>query len=99
MPVFIAALIGGLAQAAGSLVGRVLIALGIGFVTYTGFSAAVSVIDSLILSNINGLPLVIKQILGMAKIDTAIKMIMSAYSIRWAMSGLKNGNVTKMVSK
>ena len=42
MPLFLASLLGGLAAAMGSLVGRVLVALGIGFVSFTGFSTVLS---------------------------------------------------------
>ena len=40
MPVFIAALIGGLVSAAGSLVGRVLVSLGIGYVVFSGLDVS-----------------------------------------------------------
>ena len=38
MPIFLLALLGGLGQIAGNMVGRVLLALGIGYVTYQGLS-------------------------------------------------------------
>ena len=46
MPLFVAALIGGLVQVAGSIVGRVLIALSIGYVSYSGLSVLMDSLKS-----------------------------------------------------
>ena len=46
MPIFIAALLGGLIQAAGTLVGRVLLSLGFGYVSYTALDSSLSWIKS-----------------------------------------------------
>jgi len=42
MPVFLASILGGLSAAAGGLAGRVMLSLGIGYVTYQGVDLAMT---------------------------------------------------------
>jgi hypothetical protein len=99
MPIFIAALIGGLVQAAGSLVGRVLIAMGVGFVTYQGINTAMSYILSHVFSNLDALSPTIVGMLGTLNVGKAINVIFSAISARLVLNGLGSGTVKRMVFK
>ena len=65
MPLFLAALLGGLVQAASSIVGRVLIALGIGYVSYTGINALLTLIKSQVVSYLVGSPGTVVAIMGL----------------------------------
>lgn len=99
MPVFVAALIGGLVSAAGSFVGRVLIALGVGFVSYQGIDVALAFIKTQALQAITSLPIEIVQIISTLQVGTAINILASAYAARLVLGGLTSGTVKKMVFK
>ncbi|MCC6609254.1 MAG: DUF2523 domain-containing protein [Burkholderiales bacterium] len=99
MPLFLAALLGGLVQAASSIVGRVLIALGIGYVSYTGINALLGWIKSQVVSQLAGAPGTVVAIMGLLKIDVAVSIIFSALAARLVLQGLTSDKVTKMVIK
>jgi len=99
MPVFIAALLGGLVSAAGSLVGRVLIALGVGFVTYQGLDVSLNFIKTQTLATISSLPAEIFQIVSTLQLGTSINIMASAYAAKMVIAGLTSGAVKKMVWK
>lgn len=96
MPIFIAALLGGLVSVAGSLVGRILISLGIGYVTYTGVSVALGAISSEIQGYFTGAPSTVVAMLGMFKADVCVSIITSAIVARLTLNGLTSGALTKM---
>lgn len=95
MPVFIAALLGGLLNIAASLVGRVLIALGLSVVTYTGVSASISWLQSGAISYFGGLPASVLGMLALLKVGECISMVVSAITVRLTLDGLANGSVKK----
>ena len=99
MPVFLAALIGGLVSAAGSLVGRILISLGVSYVSYKGLDVLFSGIQTAIQANISGLPSGVVGLMGILKIGTSINIIFSAIVVRLTLGGLTGGAVKKMVLK
>lgn len=99
MPVFIAALLGGLVSAAGSLVGRVLIALGVGFVSYQGLDVALAFIKTEVLTAVGGLPIEIVQIMSTLNFGVALNIMASAYTAKMTIAGLTSGAVKKMVWK
>jgi hypothetical protein len=99
MPIFIASLLGGLAQAAGSIAGRVMLALGFGFVTYQGIDALLGWIQTQIFSNLNNLPPTLIQLIGILQIGTAINIIFSAVAVRLLLNGLTSGSFKKLVAK
>jgi hypothetical protein len=99
MPLFLAALLGGLVSAAGSFVGRALIALGIGYVSYTGISALLNWIKSQVVSYLAGAPTNVVAIMGLLKIDVAVSIIFSAFAARLVLQGLTSDKVTRMVIK
>ena len=96
---FIAALIGALIQAAGSLVGQVLIALGIGYVTFTGVDASLEWAKSAVVSGVQGLPASAVQVAGLLKVGVCISMLTSAVTARLTLMGLTSGTVKRMVQK
>lgn len=89
-------LIGGmLLTVAGSLAGRVLVALGIGFVTYKGVDVTTTFLSDQVKANINGLPVDVINFLAFCWIDKGIGMIFSTWTACIAVSGLASG-LTKM---
>lgn len=99
MPLFVAALIGGLIQAAGSMVGRVLLSLGIGYVTFSGVSVLLTALKAQAINNLSGLPAMAVQVLSLLKIDVCLNITFSALAARLILKGLTSDRVTRMVLK
>lgn len=71
-----------------SLPGRVLAALGIGWLTYAGLTTAVASLVSLTMSNWNALPLVVYQISSLAGLTDAIGITTAAITARVAVAAM-----------
>jgi hypothetical protein len=99
MQFLVARLIGAFAMAAGSLVGRVLLALGISFVTYTGFDTGVVWLKDQIISNMSAMPAEVVSLLAWLWVDKAIGMTFSAYTAALAIKMAGGNSVTRMVTK
>lgn len=99
MPLFIAALIGALASAAGHIVGRVLIALGIGYVSYTGVDTGMTFIKNYALTSIGTLPATMLGLIGVLKLGVVLNILMSACVAKMTLNGLTSGAIKKMVQK
>lgn len=98
MPIFLAALLGGLVSALGSIVGRVLISLGIGYTAYSGFNVLLDFIKTRIFLELAGLDPVVIGIVSVLQIDTAINILSSAVAVRLVIQGvtaLAGGTVVK----
>ncbi|NYI00234.1 DUF2523 domain-containing protein [Cupriavidus plantarum] len=96
------AIIGLLAQAATALVGRVLLALGIGFVSFVGVDALMTGFRTLFLNYVSqssALPWNIVGVLGVLKVGTCFNMILTTLAVRASLAGLTGGSVRKMVQK
>lgn len=99
MPLFLASLLGGLVQVAGSIVGRVLIALGIGYVSYSGLSALLDALKGQVIGYLTGAPAQVVAIMGLLKVDVALSVVFSAYAARLVLAGLTSDKITRMVVK
>jgi hypothetical protein len=99
MPLFLAALIGALVSAAGSLVGRVLISLGIGYVAYHGVDTSIAWAKASALAGIQGLPAQAVAAASAMKVGKCISILMSALVARMTISGLTSGTLKRMVVK
>ena len=99
MPIFIAALLGGLIQAAGTLVGRVLLSLGFGYVSYTALDSSLSWIKSSVASSFGALPGQTVAVLGALGVGSAISIVLSAVAARMLLDGLTGGAIKKLVQK
>lgn len=97
MPAIIAALLGGLLSLTSSLVGRVLVALGIGAVTYTGISSALSYAKSQALAALGDAPAQLVQLLGFLGVGEFISIITSALLARLILNGLNSGAIKRFV--
>lgn len=96
---FIASLLGGLVDAAGTLVGRVLLSLGISFSVYKGLDTSLDFLRDSAVSNFQGLPAVSLQLLGLMKVGKVISIVTSALAARMALNGMTSGAIKKMVTK
>ena len=95
---FLGSLLGGLIEIAGTLAGRVLIALGFGFVSFTGIQTAIGYAENLIWSNMSGLPAAVLQLVGYMRIDDAISLVISAVAARLLLNGLTGGKLKRLVA-
>lgn len=99
MPIFLLALLGGLGSAAGNIVGRILIALGIGYVSYQGLDILLSNFqEQIFLRFATGYP-EINAALNMLNIGKCINVTFSAIAARNVINGLTGGKITKQVIK
>jgi hypothetical protein len=100
MPLFVAALLGGLINIAATLAGRVLLSLGFAAVTYTGLSASLTWLRTEALTNLQLLPPEVIAMLGYMKIGVAMSIIASALSARMLLDGLSAGGaISKLVKR
>lgn len=98
MALFFPALIGALVGAVGSMVGRALIALGVGFVTYKGIDVALDAVKAKLMNGLLAIPADVAGLLGFLWVDKAISVILSAVAAALALKAI-GGSVKKMVLK
>jgi hypothetical protein len=94
-----AALLGALLSIIGSLVGKVLVSLGIGYVTYKGLDTAITYAKAQIFASLGGLSPVTLQVLGLLQVGTAINILISALVVRMTLKGMTSGAVKAMTLK
>lgn len=99
MPVFLASLLGGLIQIAGTLAGRVLIALGISVATYSGMSSTLTWLKTQAVSSIAGLPPEVVGMLSTMKVGQCLSIVFSAIVARQVQQGLTGDTLKKWVLK
>ena len=99
MPVFVGWIIAGLANAAGGIVFRVLAALGIGFVTYTGVDFLMTGAEAKIFELLGSMGPNTVALYGVLKIGQCIKTVFVGLGMRAAFMGVTDGRVTKMLGK
>jgi hypothetical protein len=99
MPAFISMLWGALALSIKSLVGRVLVALGISFITYQGIDLLIASIKSDALAMLSSVPPQLIGAVGMLRLGESLSVIASAVVAKYAIMGLQGGSITKMVTK
>lgn len=99
MPVFLAALGGVLINLVGTLAGRVLIALGIGVVTYTGMSTTLDWLKTQALTSIQSLPPEVVGLLGLLQVGTCISIVTSAMAVRAVINGISGDSFKRWVLK
>jgi hypothetical protein len=99
MPWLLSILAGVLVTVAQSIVYRVIAALGIGVVSYTGISILIQQLKTFILNTLAGAgPLM--DFMSLFGFGVALNIGLSAVTIRLTLSGLKSdGSLMKMVTK
>lgn len=94
--ILIQGLLGGVALSAPEIIRRVLIAFGVGTVTFLGSQALFDSMETHILGGFSGLPPMVAQVVGIMRLDTFVTVIMSAFSIRITMN-LLGGTASKQI--
>ena len=100
MPWIISVLLGGLIQIVGSLVGRVIVALGFGFVEYVGVSALFDQIKADAQGFINTVGASgLAAWAGFFRIDVHLSIIISAVGVKVLLSALTGDKVRRLVQR
>lgn len=99
MPVFIAAIGGMLINLVGTLVGRVLIALGISVITYTGISTTLDFLKAQAIGAFAGLPPEVFGLLGILRVGQCISIVTSAIAAKMVIDGVTSDTFKKWVHK
>lgn len=100
MPMIVSWILAGLIQVAGSLVGRVLLALGFGFVEYVGFSSLIDNIKSQASSLIGAVgSSELAAWAGFFRIDVHLSIILSAIGVKVALNALGGDKIRRLVQK
>lgn len=101
MPIlWLQSIVGALLTLAGTLVGKILISLGISGVSYIGISALLGKLETLIFGQLGGIGGPAGQILGMLHLGDAAGMIVSAITVKWTLAGLSSsGSLFKWANK
>lgn len=95
----VAALLSGLVQIAGTILGRALLALGFSLVSYTGFSALADWLKGQVLASIVALPPEVVGMLSVLKVGVCLNVIFSAFAARLVINGLQGDTIKKWVTK
>ncbi|CAN7258904.1 DUF2523 domain-containing protein [Acidovorax sp. LjRoot129] len=99
MPVFVAAIGGMLINLVGSIVGRVLVALGMAVVTYTGVNASLDALKTQAINSFQSLPPEVFGMLSIMKVGVAISIVTSAIAARLLLDGLTSDTFKRFVLK
>ncbi len=91
MPWLIAAIWTGLRAMLPSLVGQLLLALGVTVVTTVGVNIGLNVFKSQLLGSLQGLPATSIQLLGLMKVGVCVSMLFGAVAGRLVRKGLQSG--------
>ena len=98
MQFIVAELIGALAVALRGLVGRVLISLGISFVTFVGVTQLITAVKQHVFSSMSSMPGQILGLIGYLWIDKGITMVFSAWTAAVALKLAGSDTITSMIT-
>ena len=99
MPVFVMAIGGMLINIVGTLVGRVLVALGISVITYTGSTVTLDALKAQAISAFSGLPPEVFGLLGILRVGQCISIVTSAIAAKLVIDGLTGDTMKKWMYK
>ena len=92
-------LIGALLNVLGSMVGRVLTALGIGVLSYSGINTTIDWLKAGFVDSAMSLPSGVVGIMSMLKVGSCVNMVFSAMLVRMVLLGMQSGTVKSWVKK
>jgi hypothetical protein len=84
--------------AVGAWAGRVLLRLGIGFVTYKGIDVSLGYVKNQLVTTLSGMPADMVGLMGFLWVDKALSVIFSGFVVALS-TKLVGGSVKKMVFK
>lgn len=99
MPMLASIIWGAFLNIIGSVVGRALVALGLGVVTFTGVNASIDWMKGQAIAAIQTLDPQVIQLLGILKVGTFISIITSAVAVRLLLNGVQSGTMKRWITK
>lgn len=99
MPAILLALGTLLLQLVGSMAGRVLVALGIGVVTYTGLNTTMGWLKSQAVSALLGLGPEVVSMMGTLRVGQCINIVFSAMLARAVITGVQGDTFKRWIQK
>ena len=100
MPAFLLpAIAGALMSVCASLVGRVIMSLGMGLVAYTGISAGLGYFQTLFTQNMNSTGAAVAGMVGVLQLDTCMSIFTAAALAKLAIAGASSGTVKRLAFK
>ena len=97
MQVLVAMLIGGLISAVSHIVGRVLLAAGIGYATYRGVNTLLTWVKDAAFTQLGQMGPDIIQLMGVLQVGTCVNILASAYVVKLTLSGLTSDALKSFV--
>jgi len=82
---------------AAHVVAKIVTMFGLAVVAYVGFDLAMGALETWIIDRFDGLPVHMVQLMGILQIDTAIKMILVAFLVRWLFMSM-NGALARFAT-
>lgn len=100
MPAFlIPAIAGALVSVAASLVGRIMMALGMGVVSYVGINAALDVFKGYFADAMGGVGGDVAGMVGVLKLDVCMSIFIAAGLAKLVINGATNGTLKRLAMK
>lgn len=100
LPLAAGTIVGALIQVAGTIVGRVLLSLGLGYVVFSGMDASLDFAKSFVISKISATSAQTVAAASAVKAGVCISILFSALSMRLIFGGMQSGGVLrKLVHK
>jgi Protein of unknown function (DUF2523) len=99
MPLFLSTLLGLIIQSVGTLVGRILISLGISYVAYKGIDLLINTVRDSTIDRLGQLSSVAVQFAGVLQIGTCVNIMASAAIAKLTLMGLQSGTLSRMVTR
>lgn len=88
---------GALLSIIGSMVGKVLIALGVGYVQYKGVEFLFNKLVDIINAQVINIPPQVLQVMSMLGLGVAFNLLLACITIKAALGGVFNGGLVKMI--
>lgn len=98
-PAIAVAIVGSLLSVTGSLVGRVLVALGLGVVSAVGINTALDFAQAYMMGKFQGLRMEILQLVAALGVGEFMSIMISALGARLLLNGLQPGGVLRRWTK
>lgn len=98
-PALIAMIGGALITITRTIVGRVLLALGLSLITYTGVSTSIDYLKGQAVSAFTGMGSDVVGLLGVMKVGEFVSLIVSAIVARSIISGIQSDSMKRWVTK
>lgn len=99
MPLWVAAIVGGFLEVCSSLVGRVLVALGIGLVTYTGMDAGLDFFRQKMIDALGSAGPAVVGMAGVLQLDVVLSILIAAVTLKLLLAGASSSTMKRWMVK